>query len=189
MLTPTFLLWGALHGAGLAAHAAWRRFARRPRPAGAPGPLGVPRDLLAPHARLRGDELGALPAAVPMPARHPARAPRGALRVAHMSATRASTEARGPAGLRGGRPRGPRRGARRSSAPGGVGAALPLLRGGVITSIELVSVLVALERRFGVAIPVSAAPQMSLASIVRAPRGERGRGAWRRGAGPDACAG
>jgi alginate O-acetyltransferase complex protein AlgI len=27
MLTPTFLLWGALHGAGLAAHAAWRRFA------------------------------------------------------------------------------------------------------------------------------------------------------------------
>jgi D-alanyl-lipoteichoic acid acyltransferase DltB (MBOAT superfamily) len=27
MLTPTFLLWGALHGAGLAAHAVWRRFA------------------------------------------------------------------------------------------------------------------------------------------------------------------
>ncbi len=27
MLTPAFLLWGALHGAGLAVHAAWRRFA------------------------------------------------------------------------------------------------------------------------------------------------------------------
>jgi D-alanyl-lipoteichoic acid acyltransferase DltB (MBOAT superfamily) len=27
MLTPALLLWGALHGAGLAVHAAWRRFA------------------------------------------------------------------------------------------------------------------------------------------------------------------
>ena len=50
----------------------------------------------------------------------------------------------------------------------GVGAGEPLLRSGVVTSIRLACVLVALERRFGVAIPQSAALQMSVASIVRA---------------------
>jgi acyl carrier protein len=53
-----------------------------------------------------------------------------------------------------------------------VDATKALLRAGVITSIELAGVLFALERRFGVAIPVSAAPQMSIASIRRALGGE-----------------
>jgi hypothetical protein len=53
-----------------------------------------------------------------------------------------------------------------------VGAAEPLLRSGVVTSIELVGVLVEIERHFGVTIPASAAPQMSIASIVRALGGE-----------------
>jgi Phosphopantetheine attachment site len=50
----------------------------------------------------------------------------------------------------------------------------PLLRSGVITSIELVGVLVDLERHFGEVIPESAAPQMSIASILRALGGTAG---------------
>jgi hypothetical protein len=50
----------------------------------------------------------------------------------------------------------------------GVGAGQPLLRSGVVTSIELVSVLVDLERRLGVVIPERAALETSIASIVRA---------------------
>jgi acyl carrier protein len=50
----------------------------------------------------------------------------------------------------------------------GVGAGQPLLPSGVVTSIELVSVLVDLERRLGVVIPERAALETSIASIVRA---------------------
>ena len=54
----------------------------------------------------------------------------------------------------------------------GVGAGEPLLRSGVITSIELISVLVDLERHFGVTIPDRTVLEMSIASIVRALGGE-----------------
>lgn len=60
---------------------------------------------------------------------------------------------------------------------GGVGADTPLLRSGVITSIELVSVLVDVEKRFGVTIPQNAAPQLSIAGILRAVGGEAPVGA------------
>jgi hypothetical protein len=56
----------------------------------------------------------------------------------------------------------------------GVGAGQPLLRSGVVTSIEVVNVLVDLERRLGVVIPEHAVLEMSIASIVSALGGEAG---------------
>jgi hypothetical protein len=68
----------------------------------------------------------------------------------------------------------------------GVAAGQPLLRSGVVTSIELVSVLVDLERRLGVVIPEHAALETSIASIVRALGGGGSGSGHARSPSPDA---